>query len=225
MTPRRLSIRHPWTRRLLGLVLILGVCAAVVPIPVSVIDWSGKDRSEPFPCQAHACGCMTAAQCWNRCCCLTNEQKVAWSRRHEIEPPDFVIVAARQESATAAAKAVEGKRQDSCCLNDGISKAECTKLKSPWAIAKCSKPVAAKRATAGRATSARPKPAGKAYVLTALVQKCQGHSSFWHSLPWCVVPACFDHSPQATSPDRKIAVSVDRVPFVTHPPPAPPPRV
>jgi hypothetical protein len=40
-----------------------------------------------FPCQHHACGCVDAEQCWQSCCCLSVEERLAWARSQNIEPP------------------------------------------------------------------------------------------------------------------------------------------
>ena len=48
-----------------------------------------KDKSIPFPCQDHACGCESAEQCWQHCCCLTVQERWAWAREHAIEPPSY----------------------------------------------------------------------------------------------------------------------------------------
>lgn len=59
---------------------------------------AGKDLSRPFPCQDRPCGCRSAAQCWKRCCCFTNRQKVAWARRHSVILPEFVRRASDRET-------------------------------------------------------------------------------------------------------------------------------
>jgi hypothetical protein len=48
-----------------------------------------KDRSQPFPCQDHACGCKSAEECWRHCCCFTPEEKLAWAKAHDVEPPPY----------------------------------------------------------------------------------------------------------------------------------------
>jgi hypothetical protein len=61
---------------------------------------SDKDLSRPFPCQDRPCGCRSAAQCWKRCCCFTNRQKVAWAQRHSVLLPEFVRRASERETAS-----------------------------------------------------------------------------------------------------------------------------
>lgn len=75
-----------------GLVLLGYVLSALgIPIPVRATPAT----SQPFPCQHRACGCRTAQQCWEKCCCFTHEQKLAWARQHGVEPPAI----ARQQTS------------------------------------------------------------------------------------------------------------------------------
>jgi hypothetical protein len=57
-----------------------------MPLPAASAP---KDTSVPFPCQDHACGCRNAEQCWQHCCCFTPEQRWAWARNHDVQPPAF----------------------------------------------------------------------------------------------------------------------------------------
>ncbi len=66
-----------------------------------------KDPSAPFPCQNRPCGCKTAAQCWKKCCCFTNAQKLAWAKSRGVKVPRYVVEAARSESC--------GKVAAKCC--------------------------------------------------------------------------------------------------------------
>lgn len=242
MTPRRLSIRRRWVPRLISLAVLAGVCAAVVPIPIAVPVVGRKDRSEPFPCQDHACGCLTAAQCWNHCCCMTDSSKVAWSRRNGIRPPEFVIAAAERESAQSAS-APTSREAGACCQKTSTRDASCSSkgcspFKSKWAIAKVrpverhEKASAASRTAPSRGQSekvAQPKAgstdhAARTFLLTALIQKCQGHSSFWHSLPWSVVAPRFELPQRFTPIEATCVVECVRIPHVSLQPPAPPPR-
>lgn len=98
---RRQTIWFSTSRQLTGLVVLLGMCASLVPIPLSSGSTGKKDLSQPFPCQHRSCGCRTAEQCWKRCCCFSNAQKVAWAREQRVTPPDFVVAAAKQEQPVA----------------------------------------------------------------------------------------------------------------------------
>jgi hypothetical protein len=70
-----------------GLTLAAYLAAALgVPLPAS---GRPKDSHTPFPCQNHACGCVTAEQCWTSCCCFTPEQRWAWALAHHVQPPAY----------------------------------------------------------------------------------------------------------------------------------------
>lgn len=98
---RRQTIRFNLARRLTSLFVLMGVCASLVPLPLFNESAGGKDLSTPFPCQHRACGCRNAEQCWKRCCCFSNSQKVAWARKQRLTPPDYVVAAARKEQPAA----------------------------------------------------------------------------------------------------------------------------
>jgi hypothetical protein len=107
MSSQQRKIRNRWTRRLISLFVLIGILGSFVPLPAALSVC--KDLSKPFPCQQRACGCRSAYQCWKRCCCFTNSQKVAWAKLEQVALPDFVIVTARIEEQTAAHQAKE------CC--------------------------------------------------------------------------------------------------------------
>ncbi len=78
--------RVPCGRRqaVAGVTLLAYLAASIgVPLPTGV----AKDLSRPFPCQHHSCGCLNAEQCWQRCCCFTRDQRLAWAHEHDVIPP------------------------------------------------------------------------------------------------------------------------------------------
>jgi hypothetical protein len=83
----RKSTWRRWARRI-GVVVALAaylVAAIGFPIPAA----SAKGNGVPFPCMDHPCGCQSAEQCWRGCCCMTVEERWAWAREHNIEPPPY----------------------------------------------------------------------------------------------------------------------------------------
>ena len=115
-------VRHlrDWAtrRRLTACVLLVMSWLMVLPVSMPGVtpDTShqslGKDTSAPFPCQARACGCRSAKQCWKKCCCFTDTQKVAWAKAHRVTLPAFVVAAAKRESSVAKA---DCQTADACC--------------------------------------------------------------------------------------------------------------
>lgn len=81
-----------WTAAISCAVLL--VSSVGLPLPTIAT----KDGSKPFPCLKRACGCQTADDCWKKCCCFTDEEKLAWARENGVTPPDEVVarVAARR---------------------------------------------------------------------------------------------------------------------------------
>lgn len=84
---RRNRRRRRLPRRLgAGLTLVAYLAVVLgLPLPTPL----AKDRSQPFPCQDHPCGCRTAEECWRHCCCFTPEERLAWAREHHVEPPAY----------------------------------------------------------------------------------------------------------------------------------------
>src|SRR2546426_11110740 len=72
-----------------------------------------KVNSIAFPCQDHACGCGSAEQCWQHCCCFTVQERWAWARDHAIEPPAYAEQLPGQEAEAEDAIPVR------CCHHHG----------------------------------------------------------------------------------------------------------
>ena len=75
--------------------------------------------TERFPCQNGHCGCSSAAECWNSCCCLSPQQRIAWAKKNGIEPPKFLVAMAEPIQATATASCCSKK---SCCEAESVAK-------------------------------------------------------------------------------------------------------
>jgi hypothetical protein len=102
--------------------ILLGYAAVIsgIPLPIggsgAALDaaagrrMAGKDRSRPFPCMDKPCGCATAEQCFENCCCHTPAQRLAWARSHDVEAA--VLAALERRVAAAEHPAAHG---ESCC--------------------------------------------------------------------------------------------------------------
>ncbi len=101
------------TRGLISLCVIGMLCALLFPLPMipAPSETPEKDLSQPFPCQDRPCGCRSADQCWKKCCCFTNSQKVAWAKANNVTPPDFVVAAAQKKNSKPSAEV-------SCCKTE-----------------------------------------------------------------------------------------------------------
>lgn len=182
-----------WAPRLVSLTVLLSVCCNVIPLPAG--RRSPKDLSQPFPCQAQACGCRSADQCWKKCCCFTNSQKVAWAKAHKVQLPAAVVASAKRE------RLQEKLRAAKCCLS--------TKQKI---------------VTKAPAGSEAKEQAATIYVIAALVQQCQGQPWFWSTLPWAIIPPVDQCDGNSPTVGARLALNSATSMAYCHRPPVPPPR-
>ncbi len=106
---RLLSFTSPRRHRLFAGTALVAYVFAVVGYPVPVIS-GPRDGAMAYPCQHHLCGCQSAAECWENCCCYTPQQRLAWAREHGVAIP--AAVAARLAVAVAEEHQHAAK---SCC--------------------------------------------------------------------------------------------------------------
>lgn len=204
-------LRTTWRRvrhRLCSLLVLVGVCASILPIPIPSAQPSDKDRSQPFPCQNRPCGCRSAEQCWKKCCCFSNAEKLAWAKANQVSAPDYVHVAADRESKSAVCRKPCCERKlasDLCCsppefLDDSQ---KCEKATNPIAKVDPEQQVN--------------------YILAFVADQCRGQSSYFNSLPWAVLPDMVTLDSSSVVVEIEVAVSAT-LPQITYQPPAPPPR-
>lgn len=134
-------IRH--TR--LGIVVVLlgawGLLATGVP--VAIISRPAKSSGgELYPCIGCPCGCVSAEICWDRCCCMSDREKLAWASENNITPPSFLVERVAAQTHNVAKRAC-------CCQCGDKDVAKCSPPKSDgdasqtkvvvtgWAAAKC----------------------------------------------------------------------------------------
>ena len=135
------NLWHALRRRLVAALALFAylLTALGVPLPAAA---PVKDRSQPFPCQDHACGCRTADECWRRCCCYSPEERRAWARSHGITPPDADLSASggwhspRQRDRSCCRsccshEATEPCREETTTLV-GLSALQCQGLTTLW---------------------------------------------------------------------------------------------
>jgi hypothetical protein len=163
--------REPsWLGHRLCAGLVLGaylLTASGVPLPLS----SDKDRSLPFPCQDHACGCRSAEECWLHCCCFTPLEKFAWAREHHVQPPAYAErPAVLGWNVPRQRDLAEGRpRPATCCPHCGAPAR--TAAAAPSCCARVSSACA----------HAAPPPAapGPRWVIGLTVAHCRGLSTDW----------------------------------------------
>ena len=201
-------------RRLMSLLGLLCLASILLPLPIAPVAQidPGKDTSQPFPCQNRPCGCRSAEQCWKKCCCFTNSQKVTLAKANSVDLPDYVLAAAKKESTIA-------KKPCALCSKDDAGKTQqkCeTNVTSKTGKRQSSAPVS-------RVTSARSRTSK--WVLSVYSAECQGQPAF---------SLCF-HASIVPSRVQPVTISVEMTEFVHHVserlhltsmrPPLPPPKL
>jgi hypothetical protein len=201
-----------WQRRLVVVVALAGYLVATIGVPLPA--YVNKDHGTPFPCQHHACGCATARQCWESCCCYSPQEKLAWATANHVEPPTRLI--AEVEAAAAHPShdcdAHAPKPAGRCC-----------------SAAKAAVAVAAHHEHGDQEESGCEHCGQQApqvtLVIGALARQCRGLADLWiasgAALP---PPATIDWQFQWTLVER-VAPDERPVPQGDLAPPVPPPRV
>lgn len=158
---------RPPLRRLVaaGSLIGYGLLLGGVPVPAPV----EKDRSQPFPCQHHRCGCASAEQCWKRCCCYSHQQKIAWARTHNVTPPAQWLAASQRDDRSHGDYTSAGHSSStaSCCSS---------KQKHPPGSSSCCQSHA--HSCCKAQPVAEPQPAMQ-IVDVMRAQRCAGEASLW----------------------------------------------
>jgi hypothetical protein len=182
-------------RLVVGLALASYLIAAIgFPMPAA-----NKDRSRPYPCQNHSCGCLNAEQCWRSCCCYSAAEKLDWAQSHAVEAPAEVVA-----EATAGWNAPRVRDQ-----------------RKPAATEKC---CCCAHADRGSRAPAAEEGKKRTWVVGLSARQCRGVANDWMSGATAPPPPAhlawfFDDTPAGWL----AAVSVEALVHVS-PPLPPPPR-
>ncbi|QDV25832.1 hypothetical protein Q31a_41600 [Aureliella helgolandensis] len=95
------------------LVLILGISIPVYPT---------KTVTERFPCENSPCGCSSAAFCWDKCCCHTDVEKLAWAESNKVQAPKFLVARVKPKSEVVLSKQEKGAN---CCSTANPESCHC----------------------------------------------------------------------------------------------------
>jgi hypothetical protein len=207
-TRRRFWIALRYRLGVLGVGLAYLLAALEIPLPVFV----HKESSQPFPCQNHPCGCRTAEECWSHCCCYTPEERWAWAKAHNVEPPAYAEKPSEKPVARGWNRVkLRDRDQEATTANC------CCQAKAEQAS--CCKP-ATDRST--KASSTNPRSRG---VTTFSALRCQGYSTLWINagsvLPVLPLAAWSPDRPPSTRIDL-FSIKADQIPSS---PLDPPPRL
>ncbi|MBI2477738.1 MAG: hypothetical protein HYV60_03545 [Planctomycetia bacterium] len=92
MTRNMSSINNRYKRlvvtRAASLLALAGVL--VSSLGIMFVPAVPRSSSQAFPCQGGHCGCSTAAQCWQSCCCTSVSERLAWAKANDVTPPAFL---------------------------------------------------------------------------------------------------------------------------------------
>lgn len=72
------------------ILVLAGFVASHLGLPT--IEPAQHLASGKYPCQGHQCGCMSAEHCWQHCCCMSLEDRLAWAERNDVTPPDGIAL-------------------------------------------------------------------------------------------------------------------------------------
>ncbi len=221
---RNADISSKAFRRLMSLLALLCLAAILLPLPLSPVAQtnSGKDTSQPFPCQNRPCGCRSAEQCWKKCCCFTNSQKVAWAKANGVELPNYVLAATKKETPTT---------KKPCGL--------CSKKETNDAKPKCEAFVAS--ANGKRQSSASQVPTSQSstplsrvnparsrtskWVLSLYSAECQGQPAFSLCFPSSIIPGHVMPVTISVEMTEFMHSVSERVNLTSLRPPLPPPKL
>lgn len=212
-TPFR-KLTNPVYRWLSCLSVAFVLYAVLLPIPISLrsSDSVEKDLSQPFPCQNRPCGCRSAEQCWKKCCCFTNSQKVAWARANSVDLPDYVLAAAKKET-TAVKK--------TCAL--------CSKTKNNGKESKCEQAIASRDRKPQSSVTQAPKVLARTktskWVLSVYAAECQGQPSTTICFPATIIPARVVPVTSSVEITEIVHEVSERLSSASLRPPLPPPKI
>lgn len=162
---RRITARR---RAIVAVALASYLLVAIgIPLPRRLL----KSRGLPFPCQDHACGCLTAEQCWEHCCCFSPLEKLAWCREHGVDPP-AQLRAELASLKSSAPLADQARRPRSCCAKHEHEVAA-THCASHDHGHRCTSPECATSHSAGEGIG------GMVMVVGPLARQCRGMVDLW----------------------------------------------
>lgn len=191
-----------------------------VPLPCA----RAKDRSIPFPCQNHACGCASAQACWSNCCCYSPEEKLAWARANGVAPPSYAEPAESGAWRTDRLRDRKEPQASGCCAQQAEEEASATPS-CQSCCANCGKTASCQTVPTLRAKSSSCKSSVASRWLAGMsALQCRGASTLWVSAGVVLPPPLVQNWSPSLMPTAWIASLEASSFFVPRTPPAPPPR-
>lgn len=200
---RRFWVALRYRLGILGVGLAYLLTALEVPLPVFV----HKISSQPFPCQDHLCGCRTAEQCWSNCCCFTPEERWAWAKAHNVEPPAYAEKPVAPSSPAKSRGNEGGQGWNTVKLRDrdrGATEKSCCCTHEP---------------------ESPPKGRSVLWATTMAAWRCQGYSNLWISAGAVLPVSAFAAWSPDDVPPTCVCLPSLHADIVPCTPPDPPPRL
>ena len=91
------------------LLVLVGYIAGQIGFPIPETQEAPDGLA--YPCQGHQCGCSSADQCWQGCCCMSLRERLAWAERHHVLPPITL--------ADSSPESTDDCRSDLACCASG----------------------------------------------------------------------------------------------------------
>jgi len=122
-----------WQLTVWSIVCWYALVASGLPLPVDAFSSStapsgmaseriaSKDRTKPFPCMNKPCGCLSAKQCFQKCCCHTPAETLAWAEQHDLSPEVLRVLQRRVDQLTHAKQNQNksGQKVQKICCHTG----------------------------------------------------------------------------------------------------------
>jgi len=221
----RFARKVPWrliAHKLWALLALIAYTATAIGFPAPV--YSGKDRSQPFICQNHICGCRDAHDCWEHCCCYSPEEKLAWARGQGMEPPTYAEMGPSRGWNDIRLRDREQMKAEASTCDQCTARAKertaCSDGKAGSRSPHCTDREAGQKS--GKGAGQLPCRSHSGFAFNIL--KCRGFSTTWVSSGVLVAPPMrFTWTPSLVQGDELsyvdcLAIILDTIP------PDPPPR-
>lgn len=207
--------RFAIAQRLLAAASLVAFLAATIGVPVVIPVASHKDRSQPYPCMNHPCGCQNAEACWRACCCFTNAEKLVWAAQHGITPPKYVFEAAARENLVVNTATCCQARTKSCCSKENTCGVDHDSPgQGDYDHANSDQ----------QQSGAAPKSWSLGFVSAIAARRCQGQAELWLALGAVALPPAQVELHLTQELCGQIANFSPSLFGISHCPAAPPPR-
>lgn len=184
---------------------------------------AAKDRSRPFPCMNSPCGCGSAEQCFESCCCHTPAERLAWARRHGLGSAVTDALERRVAAAVIPAAPDAGLPVGGSCCSSAAARAPVeAESCCDTGPAEATPEPAAALGSRDEASSAAPAVGVTGVTLRAMLA-CQGLLTQWLTVSGSLPPPRFDGT-QRPLPVGVIDVRDVLVPSTAGAPEPPPPE-